>query len=77
MVISSPLIKPSKHTYLPTQTTEGLVGYCMASREEGGLEIALAKADAVTGISFKTSFSFAVTAHLLKVQNNPFIALWS
>ncbi len=29
---------------------------------QGGLENALAKADAVTGISFKTSFSFAVTA---------------
>jgi len=42
----------------------------MSSREEG-LEAALAKGDAVTGISFKTSFSFAVTAHLLKGLRTP------
>jgi hypothetical protein len=52
-------------------SAEGIVSYCMSSREEGGLEAALAKGDAVTGISFKTSFSFAVTAHLLKGLRTP------
>lgn len=43
----------------------------MLAREEGGLEAALAKAEQVTGISFKTSFSFAITAHLLKGLRAP------
>ena len=40
----------------------------MTAREECGLEEALSKADQVTGISFKTNFSFAVAGHLLKVR---------
>jgi neurofibromin 1 len=52
-------------------TTDGLVQYCMQAREEGGLEVALAKADQMMGVSFKTSFSFAVTAHLLKGLRAP------
>jgi hypothetical protein len=43
----------------------------MQAREEGGLETALAKADQMMGVSFKTSFSFAVTAHLLKGLRAP------
>lgn len=50
---------------------DGLVQYCMQAREEGGLETALAKADQMMGVSFKTSFSFAVTAHLLKGLRAP------
>jgi len=55
----------------PQCINDGLVHYCMMAREEGGLEGALAKADQVTGISFKTSFSFAITAHLLKGLRAP------
>jgi len=50
---------------------EGLVSFCMQVRDEDGLETALAKADQVAGISFKTSFPFAVTAHLLKGLRAP------
>ncbi|KAL6048749.1 Neurofibromin 1 [Balamuthia mandrillaris] len=50
---------------------DGITSYCLACREECGLEAILTKADQVTGISFKTSFSFAVSAHLLKGLRTP------
>jgi len=50
---------------------DGIISFCMASREECGLEEALSKADQVTGINFKTSFSFAVAGHLLKGLRKP------
>jgi len=50
---------------------DGIISYCMAAREECGLEEALSKSDQVTGINFKTSFSFAVAGHLLKGLRKP------
>jgi len=50
---------------------DGIVSYCMSAREQGGLDPLLSKADSITGISFRTSFSFAVTAHLLKGLRRP------
>jgi len=57
--------------YCYNDPAEGLVSFCMQVRDEDGLETALAKADQVAGISFKTSFPFAVTAHLLKGLRAP------
>eukprot|EP01088_Endostelium_zonatum_P001228 TRINITY_DN1152_c0_g1_i1.p1 TRINITY_DN1152_c0_g1~~TRINITY_DN1152_c0_g1_i1.p1 ORF type:complete len:2790 (-),score=689.70 TRINITY_DN1152_c0_g1_i1:4-8373(-) len=50
---------------------DGLAPYCMSAREQGGLDTFLSKADNITGINFRTSFSFAVAAHLLKGLRRP------
>eukprot|EP01087_Luapelamoeba_hula_P001442 TRINITY_DN1115_c0_g1_i1.p1 TRINITY_DN1115_c0_g1~~TRINITY_DN1115_c0_g1_i1.p1 ORF type:complete len:2561 (-),score=353.59 TRINITY_DN1115_c0_g1_i1:117-7799(-) len=50
---------------------DGIVAYCMTAREECSLEEVLSRADQLTGISFKTSFSFAIAAHLLKGLRRP------
>eukprot|EP01090_Pellita_catalonica_P017046 TRINITY_DN5062_c0_g4_i1.p1 TRINITY_DN5062_c0_g4~~TRINITY_DN5062_c0_g4_i1.p1 ORF type:complete len:2520 (+),score=346.34 TRINITY_DN5062_c0_g4_i1:70-7629(+) len=49
----------------------GVVSYCMSAREQGGLDSFLTQADEVTGLNFRTSFSFAVTGHLLKGLRTP------
>lgn len=69
---SAPSLSPLPFLFPPSVDfaipKDGIISYCMAAREECGLEEALSKADQVTGINFKTSFSFAIAGHLLKAS---------